>query len=84
MGGGGGMGGNQMIQVTTDADGIYTFDTVPVGVYTVKASKMGVGMGSATDVEVLEGQVTEVSPITLAPGGTCPGGKDNYQQDGAN
>ncbi len=70
--GGGGMGGGGTIQVTTDEQGIYTFPEVPVGTYTVKASKMDVGMGTATDVEVIEGQVTEVPVITLVPG-ECPG-----------
>ena len=80
-------------QVNTDDQGNFTFDEVPVGVYVIKASKMGVGMGTATDVEVIEGQVTEVPPIALGcsgggghggGGGTCPQGKPKMQEDDGN
>ncbi len=83
--------GQCVAQVFTGADGVYLFDDVAVGIYTVKASKMQVGCASIEDVEVLEGQVTQVPDLVLGcgggsgggggGGGSCPhGGKEQHQE----
>ncbi len=68
--------------VYTDDQGQYTFTDIEVGTYAIRASKMMVGMGTITGVEVLDGQITEAPPIVLGSG--CPGhgGKNQTQQGG--
>lgn len=55
--------------VFTDASGAFTFEDVAVGLYTLKAGKPKVGNATVEDVEVLEGEVTDVGTITLIGGG---------------
>ena len=55
--------------VFTDAEGQYLFEDVTAGLYTIKASKRREGNGQIEDVEVFDGEVTEVDDITLITGG---------------
>ncbi|MFH1574871.1 MAG: carboxypeptidase regulatory-like domain-containing protein, partial [Acidobacteriota bacterium] len=58
----------------TNADGQYTFDEVPAGVYMIRASLTGVGTGTVNDVTVIEGQMTEAPTIVLTKGPRGPNG----------
>lgn len=61
--------------VLTDADGVYLFEEVPVGIYTVKAGLPQVGNASIDDIEVVEGLVTQVPDLVLVCGGGGGGGQ---------
>ncbi|BAO45540.1 carboxypeptidase regulatory-like domain-containing protein [Thiolapillus brandeum] len=54
------------ITTTTDAAGLYNFASIPVGTYTVTASKYGYVTGSASGVTVTDGATT-VQDFSLAP-----------------
>jgi hypothetical protein len=71
--------------VTTNADGEFVFEAVDPGIYDLRVCKPRVGMATVEDIEVIDGQTTEVPPIELGGcggggggggqhGGTCPGG----------
>lgn len=65
-----------MTHVFTNAQGEYTFEDVDAGVYDIRACLMGTGMGTAEDVEVFDGQTTEVPPIVIGEG--CGGGGGHH------
>ena len=54
------------ITTTTNASGVYNFASIPVGTYTVTASKYGYITGSASGVAVTDGATT-VQDFSLAP-----------------
>lgn len=69
--------------VLTDAMGVFLFEEVAVGTYTVKAGKPKVGQAVLEGVVVVEGQVTDVGTLTLAgngPNGPNGSHKNKYQQ----
>lgn len=58
---------------TTDADGRYTFDHLPPGIYTVNAVKPGYEVDEHEGVNVQAYESTEVDPIELLVGGQLTG-----------
>jgi hypothetical protein len=52
--------------VLSDADGVFTFTDVEVGVYELRAGMKKIGNAYIDGVEVLEGEVTDVGTLTLA------------------
>ena len=65
--------------VFTGPDGLYLFEEVPVGIYTVKAGKPHVGNASIEGIEVLDGQTTLVPDLTLECGGGGGNGPYTYK-----
>ncbi len=65
----------------TDAAGIFNFTDVPIGTYLLKAGKPKVGSAILENVEVLDGQVTDIGTLTLLGSGPHGpnGGKYQYQ-----
>ncbi len=72
-----------LLHVLTDADGQYEFSDVPVGIYLLKAGKPRVGNAVVEEVEVIEGQITEVPTITLTGSGPH-GPKFQFQNEHQN
>lgn len=73
--------------IATDAAGVFLFEDVPIGTYTLKAGKPKVGKAVLEGVVVIEGQVTEVGTLTLVgsgPNGPNGSNKYKYQQQNQN
>jgi len=74
--------GECVAHVLTDALGAFTFADVPAGIYALNAGKKKVGNASIEQVEVFEGQITDVGTLTLVGKQQCgPGKEREYQQD---
>lgn len=54
--------------IVTDADGAFVLSGLPPGIYDLRAGKEGYLYRLCPGVEVVEGNVTEVSPLTLLAG----------------
>jgi hypothetical protein len=65
--------------VFTGADGAYLLEDVAAGVYTIKAGKPQVGNATLEDIEVLEGEITQVPDLVLS----CSGGSGSGSGGGS-
>lgn len=60
--------------VFTNADGLYLFEEVPIGIYTVKAGLPQVGCAEIEGIEILEDEMTQVPDLVLVCAGGGGGG----------
>jgi hypothetical protein len=66
--------GHCVTHVLTGADGVYLFEDVAAGVYTVKANKMQVGCATSEEFTLDPGQAITLPDLVLGCGGGGGGG----------
>ena len=65
--------------VIADANGVFAFEEVAVGTYSVKAAKPQVGQVTLDGVEVIENEITDVGTLALVCGGPQGSGGPKFQ-----
>ena len=69
-------------RLTTNADGAYTFNSLPIGIYTITVAASGFTTASRTEVRSVSGESALVDHKSVAEAALEVGADDLHSQDG--